>query len=114
MVHRDLKPENLLFNAQRHLQLTDFGSARDLSEAGARKQDGRNLKGTADYISPEVQSMLPGLHPKVLSWPARRAQALHNEDVSYSADLWALGCVLYHMLSGEPQLLAALQHAGRC
>ena len=59
VVHRDLKPENLLFNAQRHLQLTDFGSAKDLSDtaAGAQKRDGANLKGTADYISPEVRPL---------------------------------------------------------
>ncbi len=72
VVHRDLKPENLLLDADGHLVLTDFGSAKHLDApaapacpAGAgRGKDlhaGRrssSLVGSADYVSPEAR---PGL-----------------------------------------------------
>jgi len=72
VVHRDLKPENLLLDADGHLVLTDFGSAKHLDApaapacpaGAARGKDlhaGRrssSLVGSADYVSPEAR---PGL-----------------------------------------------------
>ncbi|MEO7647862.1 MAG: serine/threonine-protein kinase [Gemmatimonadaceae bacterium] len=79
VVHRDVKPENVLIY-QGHAMLADFGIAR----AAANTQlTGTGLAiGTPQYMSPE------------------QASGEHNLDGR--SDLYALGCVLYEMLAGEP------------
>ena len=77
IVHRDLKPENILVDRHGHLKITDFGTA--LRE----ESDGRHnsFVGTAEYVSPEV---------------------LRNEPATIAVDLWALGCLIFQLLSGRP------------
>ena len=79
LVHRDVKPSNILLDAERGALLTDFGLAkrRDYSALTAPGQ----MLGTLDYIAPE---MLRGAEP------------------GPSADLYALGCVVYECLAGTP------------
>ena len=78
-MHRDVKPSNILLDAERGALLTDFGLAksRDYSMLTAPGQ----MLGTLDYIAPE---MLRGSEP------------------GPSADLYALGCVVYECLAGTP------------
>ena len=80
VVHRDLKPSNLMVTADGKIKLTDFGIAKDL-DATALTATGRTL-GTAAYMSPE----------QIRGTPA----------VSHKTDLYALGVVLYQMLTGKP------------
>ena len=80
IVHRDLKPSNLMLTKSGQLKLTDFGIAKDL-DGTALTATGRTL-GTAAYMAPE--------------------QIRGTPDVSHKTDLYALGCVLYQMLTGEP------------
>ncbi len=93
VVHRDVKPQNVLIDADDTAKVTDFGIARTLDEEGLTA-DGRVL-GTTDYVSPE--------------------QALGHE-VTGQSDLYALGVVLYEMLTGElpyrgdSQVAVAMQH----
>jgi len=87
IIHRDLKPENLFLTAAGHLKLGDFGSSKDLNEPPQGPGDGkhRNLLGrknsfvgTAEYVSPEI---------------------LKSKAPTCSTDLWALGCLIYQLLS---------------
>ncbi|HXP88537.1 MAG TPA: serine/threonine-protein kinase [Bryobacteraceae bacterium] len=80
IVHRDLKPENLLVDAGDRVKLVDFGIA---AQAGARRLTfGKlsNIMGTPDYISPEQVKGKRG---------------------DQRADIYALGVMLYEMLTGE-------------
>src|SRR5262249_147300 len=82
VIHRDIKPENVLLSGG-HALVADFGIARAISaEAGAQKltQTGMSL-GTPYYMSPEQAA---------------------GEVVGPTSDLYAVGCMLYEMLAGEP------------
>jgi serine/threonine protein kinase len=81
LVHRDLKPANILL-AGGHAYLCDFGLAKRASST-AVTQAGSFL-GTVDYCSPEQ---------------------IRGEPLDGRADVYSLGCVLYHCLSGEPPYL---------
>jgi serine/threonine-protein kinase len=79
VVHRDMKPSNLMITSSGQVKLTDFGIAKDL-DATALTAPGRTL-GTAAYMAPE--------------------QIRGSTQVSHKIDIYALGCVLYQMLTGE-------------
>ena len=78
VVHRDLKPANVLLDGQHHAYITDFGVARSLGATGGMTQSGV-IFGTPEYLSPE--------------------QA-RGEKVDARSDLYAVGLILYEMLSG--------------
>jgi serine/threonine-protein kinase len=82
IVHRDIKPENILFVSGQPV-VTDFGIARAVGAAGGDQltQTGVAI-GTPAYMSPE--------------------QAAGERDLDARSDLYALGCVLYEMLTGQP------------
>ena len=78
VIHRDVKPQNVLLAEDGHLKVTDFGIARageeaDMTEAGS-------VIGTAQYLSPE--------------------QA-RGDVVTAASDCYAVGIVLYEMLTGR-------------
>ena len=80
VVHRDVKPSNLVVTTQGVLKVTDFGLAKALQEDLSITATGVFV-GTPDYLAPE--------------------QAMGDE-VDARADVYALGCSLYHMCSGHP------------
>jgi serine/threonine-protein kinase len=80
-VHRDIKPENILLSEGQSL-LADFGIARAIGCAGEEELTVTGLAiGTPLYMSPEQAS---------------------GGEVDGRADVYALACVLYEMLAGEP------------
>ena len=83
LIHRDIKPENILLEGG-HALVADFGIARAVgSAATAQVTTATGLAiGTPAYMSPE--------------------QALGDAAVDARSDVYALGCVLYEMLAGEP------------
>lgn len=80
IIHRDLKPSNALYNAEGALVLTDFGIAKSMAPDATKTQTGIIL-GTPTYVSPE--------------------QA-RGEALTPASDIYALGVVLYELISGQP------------
>jgi len=82
LVHRDLKPGNvfLVDRDPSQLRVLDFGIATDFTESGITKTG--TIIGTAQYMAPE--------------------QALDVRTVDARTDVFALGAILYHCLTGQP------------
>ena len=92
IVHRDIKPENILLHGG-HAVVADFGIAlaASRSEGGARMTETGMSLGTPHYMSPE--------------------QAMGEREITPKADIYALGCVLYEMLTAEPPFTGASAQA---
>ena len=79
LVHRDIKPANVLLTSEDHVYLTDFGLTKHaLSVAGSTKPG--HWVGTLDYVAPEQ---------------------IRGERVDARVDVYALGCLLFYVLTGE-------------
>jgi serine/threonine protein kinase len=78
LVHRDIKAANILLEGDTPY-VSDFGLAKD-SQASNLTRPGQAL-GSLDYMSPEQ---------------------IRGEDVSPATDIYALGCVMYEVLTGTP------------
>jgi eukaryotic-like serine/threonine-protein kinase len=80
IIHRDVKPANIMINNAGAVKVMDFGIARALGE-GQNVTQTAAVIGTAQYLSPE--------------------QA-RGEAVDARSDVYAAGCVLFELLTGEP------------
>jgi serine/threonine-protein kinase len=91
VIHRDIKPENILLHDGRAL-VADFGIALAASKAGGTRmtETGMSL-GTPAYMSPE--------------------QAMGERDITAKSDVYALGCITYEMLVGDPPFTGSTAQA---
>ncbi len=82
-VHRDVKPGNVLIDRGGHVFLADFGLSKDMGSRGITSTG--QWMGTAEYMAPEQAA---------------------GSTIDYRADLYALGCVAFESLTGDPPFLA--------
>jgi predicted Ser/Thr protein kinase len=82
VIHRDVKPENILIDTAGGLKVADFGLARIVGEPAAGRITRSNaVMGSLDYMAPE--------------------QRERTKEADHRADIYALGVVVYEMLTGE-------------
>ena len=80
IIHRDIKGGNILVNANRTVKLADFGASTTLTQFN-QTQETTTIKGTPYFMAPEV---------------------LSNSKYGRKGDVWAVGCTMIQMLTGEP------------
>lgn len=78
VIHRDLKLGNMFLSEEMEMKIGDFGLAARLGGDGEKKI---TVCGTPNYIAPEVLNM---------------------EGHGFETDVWAMGCIMYAMLVGQP------------
>jgi serine/threonine-protein kinase len=80
MIHRDIKPDNILVTQKGIVKVADFGLAKVMDEDVSVTQSGTGL-GTPLYMAPE--------------------QARNAKHIDQRSDIYALGCTLYYLLTGQ-------------
>jgi hypothetical protein len=89
LIHRDIKPANVLLGPGDHAYLTDFGLTKRAGASTGLSRSGQWV-GTLGYVAPEQ---------------------IRGERIDARADVYALGCVLFHALTGQPPYLRETEEA---
>ena len=87
IIHRDIKTANILISVNSSgneiCKMTDFGTAKEIKKIGDGEADGlaRSLKGTPNFMAPEV---------------------MNEEPYDHKADIWSIGCLVLELITGKP------------
>lgn len=82
LIHRDIKPSNLMLSSAGTIKVIDMGLALNRDEAASSLTQSGVVMGTMNYCAPE--------------------QIRNPSTVDIRADIYSLGCTLYHLLAGRP------------
>jgi eukaryotic-like serine/threonine-protein kinase len=91
IIHRDIKPSNILLTSEGTVKVADFGIARIVEEDDATGEPGE-IVGSARYMSPEQ---------------------LKGEDATPRSDIYSVGVLLYHCLTGKPPFSGDVKNLAR-
>uniref|UniRef100_A0A183C2D9 3-phosphoinositide-dependent protein kinase 1 n=1 Tax=Globodera pallida TaxID=36090 RepID=A0A183C2D9_GLOPA len=120
VIHRDLKPENILVGADWHIMISDFGTAKIVDEQQPTAADSSSSFDAAAVIDPLPPGEVPGIVPSLVIKQTKRSvrssfvgtahyispEVLKSEDVGPECDYWALGAIIFQMISGQPPFRA--------
>jgi eukaryotic-like serine/threonine-protein kinase len=92
IIHRDIKPSNILLTSGGTVKVADFGIARIVEEEDVAMGEPGEIVGSARYMSPEQ---------------------LRGEDATPRSDIYSVGVLLYHCLTGRPPFAGDVKSLAR-